>query len=170
MFSNGSEDYLGSFSVVRPLSVLPSDTAHKAPFRNHQKLEVITRNWKESPETADNQKRCRFLFSHPPDTPLLKDYQDLLCFHLKWELVWNSSQKRMFSPELFKFKEEAVKTLLACPQTQNSSCFDYFLLVIKLLASLYMGSLGVFSATWGTLLAVVQILVVTGFVIQICLI
>lgn len=76
----------------------------------------------------------------------------------------------MFSPELFKFKEEAFKTLLACPQNQNSSCFDYFLLAIKLLASLYMGSLGVFSATWGTLLAVVQILVVTGFVIQICLI
>lgn len=97
------------------------------------------------PELADNQKGCRLLFSHPPQHSSAEGYQDLLCFLLKWELLWHISPKRGFSPELLKFREEALKILLAYPQTQNSSCFDYFLLAIQLLADFYMGSLGFFQ-------------------------
>lgn len=83
VFSNRSEDYLASSSVVRPLSVLPSDTSHKALSRNHQKLLIIKRDAGSS-------------FPIPLDTPPLKDIRIFSVFFSNESYFGTSLQRGGF--------------------------------------------------------------------------
>ena len=111
--SDGAVDYSASSSVG---VTAPHDTLDTAPFRSHQKLPI------------SNGMRVR-LFPSPCHSSA-KWSQDLLDFFPKWKTLYRLSPKRSLFPELFMFKEEWSKTLLACAQTWNSSCLDSFLLAI----------------------------------------
>lgn len=132
VFSNESEDYLASSSVVSPLSVLPTHISHKAPFRNHQKLLII-------------KTFAGAFFSIP---------LPLLCQRVSGSSRF-SSQMRVTLPyfseeEVFPWTSQVQGTGL---QNSFSLSPDPNLCLLWLfLAGYYMGSLSFFQQHWAPFL------------------